>query len=58
MHETLTRSLPDMAGDMLHHQLRFAAARPGHGMIGSGMVVINPPWGLDRAVAELESYLG
>ena len=58
MHETLTGTLPDLAEDMLHHQLNFAAARPGHGMIGSGMVVINPPWGLDHAVSELESYLG
>tara|TARA_R110002110_G_scaffold415424_1_gene649737 strand:+ start:434 stop:1213 length:780 start_codon:yes stop_codon:yes gene_type:complete len=31
----------------LRHEVPFAPARPGHGMIGSGMFVINPPYGLD-----------
>ena len=32
------------------HEVRFPPARPGHGMEGSGMFTINPPWKLsDRA---------
>ena len=33
--------------DALRHEVRFPPARPGHGMVGSGMFVINPPFGLD-----------
>ncbi|UWR21440.1 23S rRNA (adenine(2030)-N(6))-methyltransferase RlmJ [Sulfitobacter sp. S190] len=44
MAAALTRSHPDA----LHHQVRFAPARPGHGMIGSGMFVLNPPYGADE----------
>lgn len=28
------------------HEVRFPPARPGHGMVGSGLFVINPPYGL------------
>lgn len=37
----------------LHHEVRFAPARPGHRMIGSGLFVINPPWGLADEAARL-----
>jgi 23S rRNA (adenine2030-N6)-methyltransferase len=30
----------------LRHEVRFPPARPGHGMVGSGIFVINPPYGL------------
>lgn len=30
----------------LRHEVKFAPARPGHGMVGSGLFVINPPYGL------------
>jgi len=32
--------------DALRHEVRFPPAREGHRMVGSGMFVINPPWGL------------
>jgi 23S rRNA (adenine2030-N6)-methyltransferase len=37
----------------INHQVRFAPARPGHGMVGSGLFVINPPWGLADELAQL-----
>jgi 23S rRNA (adenine2030-N6)-methyltransferase len=37
----------------IRHEVRFAPARPGHGMIGSGLYVVNPPWGWDKAAAKL-----
>lgn len=36
-------------------EVRFPPARPGHGMQGSGVFVVNPPWGLDRTVQEIEA---
>lgn len=31
---------------VLRHEVRFPPARPGHGMVGSGMFIVNAPWGL------------
>lgn len=37
----------------LHHQVRFAPARPGHRMVGSGMFMVNTPFGLESAAQDL-----
>jgi 23S rRNA (adenine2030-N6)-methyltransferase len=37
----------------LIHEVRFPPARPGHGMIGSGMFVLNPTFGLDLEATRL-----
>lgn len=37
----------------MRHELRFPPARPGHRMVGSGVFVINPPWGLEDEGARL-----
>ncbi|AQS47747.1 23S rRNA (adenine(2030)-N(6))-methyltransferase RlmJ [Thioclava nitratireducens] len=42
MVRTLRRDFPEA----LSHEVRFPPAREGHGMIGSGMFIVNPPWGL------------
>ena len=42
MVDTLRAAHPEA----LLSQVRFPPARPGHGMVGSGMFVINPPYGL------------
>ena len=34
-------------------EVAFPPAREGHGMIGSGLYVANPPWGLEAATAEI-----
>lgn len=39
----------------LRHEVRFPPARPGHGMTGSGMFVVNAPWGLDDEGARLSA---
>ena len=41
--------------EALRHEVRFPPAREGHGMIGSGMFVINPPWGLENEAARLST---
>lgn len=35
------------------HEVRFPPARPGHRMTGSGLFVVNAPWGLDDEGARL-----
>ncbi len=45
-HRPMIDALNDAHPDALSHEVRFAPARPGHGMVGSGMFVINPPYGL------------
>ena len=37
----------------LCHEVRFPPARDGHGLVGSGMLVTNPPWRLEERAAWL-----
>lgn len=37
----------------LRHEVGFPPAREGHRMVGSGLFVINPPWGLEAEAARL-----
>lgn len=39
----------------LSHEVRFPPARPGHGMTGSGLIAVNPPFGLAEEAARLTS---
>jgi len=39
--------------DALTHEVRFPPARDGHRMIGSGLFVVNAPWGLDEALNDI-----
>ena len=50
----LGRTFPEA----LRHEVRFPAARAGHGIVGSGMFVVNPPWGLAEAAAEVSAIFG
>jgi 23S rRNA (adenine2030-N6)-methyltransferase len=37
----------------LRHEVRFPPARPGHGMTGSGLFILNPPYGLEDEAKRL-----
>jgi len=39
----------------LRHEVRFPPAKEGHKMLGSGMFVVNAPYGLNQAAASLDS---
>ncbi|MEP5729158.1 MAG: 23S rRNA (adenine(2030)-N(6))-methyltransferase RlmJ [Sulfitobacter sp.] len=52
-HTAMLASLMHTHPDALRHEVRFAPARPGHGMVGSGMFVINPPYGMAEECARL-----
>jgi len=49
--EALRRDHPEA----LISEVRFPPARPGHGMVGSGMFVLNPPYGLEDEARRIEA---
>lgn len=53
MLEDLGRSFPEA----LRHEVRFPKAREGHRMAGSGLFVVNPPYGLDAELTTLTDRL-
>jgi 23S rRNA (adenine2030-N6)-methyltransferase len=52
-HRPMLRSLQSAHPEALLSEVRFPPARPGHGMVGSGMFVINPPYGLEEEAKRL-----
>jgi 23S rRNA (adenine2030-N6)-methyltransferase len=54
LHKPMIRALRNLRlPDVLEHEVHFPPAREGHGMIGSGMFVINTPWGLEDEARRL-----
>jgi 23S rRNA (adenine2030-N6)-methyltransferase len=45
-HKPMIARLKTSFPDALCHEVTFPPARKGHRMIGSGMFIVNPPWGL------------
>ncbi len=39
----------------LRHEVAFPPARAGHGMVGSGLFILNTPWGLEVEAARLSA---
>ncbi|PTW49669.1 23S rRNA (adenine(2030)-N(6))-methyltransferase RlmJ [Rhodovulum kholense] len=52
-HAPMTSALRVAFPEALRHEVRFPPARDGHGLIGSGLFVVNPPWGLEAEAAAL-----
>ncbi|MFQ1699831.1 23S rRNA (adenine(2030)-N(6))-methyltransferase RlmJ [Loktanella agnita] len=52
-HIPMIRALQDAIPDGVTHEVRFPPARPGHRMIGSGLYVVNAPYGFDAEAAQL-----
>ncbi len=53
VHQAMTRSLAARFPDGICHEVSFPPARPGHGMIGSGLFVINAPYGFAQQASWL-----
>lgn len=53
-HLAMTAALTSTHPEALLSEVRFPALRPGHGMIGSGMFILNAPFGLPIEAARLE----
>lgn len=50
----MAKALDALALDgAIRNEVRFPPAREGHGMLGSGLYVVNPPWGWAEAAEEL-----
>ena len=58
-HGTMLAQLQAAFPDALRHEVRFPPARAGHRMVGSGMFVVRPPWGLaEHAVGIAQAITG
>ena len=44
--------------DALRHEVRFPSRRAGRGMVGSGLFVVNPPFGLPDETARISEIFG
>ncbi|MGB3555151.1 MAG: 23S rRNA (adenine(2030)-N(6))-methyltransferase RlmJ [Jannaschia sp.] len=56
-HGPMLRALRGAIPKILVSEVHFAAARPGHGLVGSGMAIVNAPWGLDAEAARLKTII-
>ena len=54
-HRPMLRALLDTFPDALRHEVSFPPARPGHRMVGSGLFVVNPPYGLAEEAQRLSA---
>lgn len=54
-HRGMTRALARDLPEALFHEVSFPPAREGHGMIGSGLMIVNPPWGIETELLALSA---
>jgi len=48
-HGPMRRALQAAVPEGFSHEVRFPPVRDGHRMVGSGLLVVNPPYGFDKA---------
>lgn len=56
-HLPMCAALSDAIPGARRHEIGFAPARPGHRMIGSGLFIVNLPWGLENGLAAVSAAL-
>lgn len=54
-HAPMLKRLGAAFPSALRHEVAFAPVREGHRMVGSGMFIVNPPWGLAQETARLDA---
>ncbi len=52
-HVPVLKDLSEALPDAVRHEVAFPPARQGHGMTGSGLFVVNPPYGFHKEAAAL-----
>ncbi|MCL7408346.1 23S rRNA (adenine(2030)-N(6))-methyltransferase RlmJ [Marivivens donghaensis] len=57
-HKPMLRTLEQAIPDGIRHEVKFPPARDGHRMIGSGMFVVNAPFGFTEESARLSKLFG
>jgi 23S rRNA (adenine2030-N6)-methyltransferase len=55
LHAPMLQALSRDHPEALRHEVRFPPIREGHRMVGSGLFVINPPWGLADEARRLDA---
>jgi 23S rRNA (adenine2030-N6)-methyltransferase len=53
-HGPMVKALLEAFPDSIKHELRFPPVRDGHRMIGTGMWMLNPPYGIAEECARLD----
>lgn len=53
LERAMLRDLAARFPDGFRHEVTFPPVRPGHRMVGSGLFVVNPPYGTAAAAAEI-----
>ncbi|MCB1388795.1 MAG: 23S rRNA (adenine(2030)-N(6))-methyltransferase RlmJ [Rhodobacteraceae bacterium] len=53
-HGPMLAALESAHPGALRHEVRFPPVRDGHRMVGSGLFVVNPPWGLAEEATRVE----
>jgi 23S rRNA (adenine2030-N6)-methyltransferase len=54
-HLPMVEALMSAAPDAFRHEVTFGPVREGHRMVGSGMLFVNPPFGLDDEAARVSA---
>jgi 23S rRNA (adenine2030-N6)-methyltransferase len=54
-HKPMVARLRDALPEALVHEIRFPPVRESHRMVGSGMVIVNPPWGIEDETRRLSA---
>lgn len=54
-HRPMIRELQQAIPDAITHEVYFPPAREGHRMEGSGMFIINPPYGIDAEMKRISA---
>ncbi|MDZ4094613.1 MAG: 23S rRNA (adenine(2030)-N(6))-methyltransferase RlmJ [Paracoccaceae bacterium] len=57
-HNGMLEALHSDHPDALTHEVRFPPVRDGHRMVGSGMFILNPPYGLEAEAERLSRIFG
>lgn len=55
-HRPMLKLLVEMLPDAVRHEVAFPPARPGHRMIGSGLFILNPPYGFHAEAQRLSTH--
>lgn len=56
-HGPMVARLTEDHPDVLLAEVRFAPVRDGHRMVGSGLAVVNPPWGLAEELSRIAALI-
>lgn len=54
-HLSMLATLGDLFPDGFRHELRFGPVREGHKMMGTGMFIVNAPYGIETEAARLSA---